>query len=96
MRGQAAGGGEIGGEGRKEGKDKRGGGRRCVIYLAKGNECSWNNRPTSRREWFFGLRSAPLLSGPSHKRQPGALGPGSGDKIGLWLARVVFVDVDDV
>ena len=36
----------------------------------------WNNRPTSRREWFFGLRSAPLLSGVTPKRQSDALGPG--------------------
>ena len=81
----------IGGEGRKEGRDKRGGDRRCVIYLAA--RMTGGDGPTSRIDLPFALSPAALRN--SSKRQADALSPGSGDRARDTLARVAFDDDDD-
>ncbi len=58
----------IGGEG-EERRDKRGGDRRCVIYLGR-------NGPTSR----IGLASALSPAAPGARQSDYALGTKSGDK----------------
>ena len=72
----------VGGEGRKEGRDKRGGDRRYVIYLAK----RMTGGMDPHRESVCPLRSARSSSLKRH------LDPDPVTRRGILLARVAFDD----